>query len=549
MGKPASSYQKLRGGYYTPSLIAEFLARWAIRTPGDRILEPSCGDGIILEAASRALVECDANQAAMGSILGIEVDAQEAASAADRMSGGDLAPPCQIKQGDFFEYCITHLLNRETFDAVIGNPPFIRYQNFPEPHRQAAFALMRRAGVRPTRLTNAWMPFLVAATLLLEPTGRLAMVIPAELLQVNYAAELRAFLGRAYRRLTLITFKKLVFDNIQQEVVLVLGEHGGCDQAEMRVVELDNVDSLATYEWGHRQTTISKPILDTKDKWTTYFLDPKEIDLLRAVRQHSALTPLGYIMDVDVGIVTGANEFFVLTEAQVKTHTLEAYTQPVVARSARLSGVVYSKNDLLTQIEGQAAAFLFTPPDLPPDQLPDSVRYYIADAEQRGIHTGYKCRIRERWYIVRPLWVPDAFMLRQVHSYPRLILNESNATCTDTIHRARMRNGTPAQKVAASFLNSFTFACSELTGRSYGGGILELEPNEAEALPLPLSGADNIDLALLDGIIRNGNIETALDLADSVLLRDGLGLSLNEIKTLRGAWYKLKDRRLGRKRR
>jgi hypothetical protein len=36
---------KARGAFYTPSSIADFLARLAIRTPRDRILEPSAGDG------------------------------------------------------------------------------------------------------------------------------------------------------------------------------------------------------------------------------------------------------------------------------------------------------------------------------------------------------------------------------------------------------------------------------------------------------------------------------------------------------------------------
>src|SRR5437588_7692967 len=118
-----------------------------------------------------------------------------------------------------------------------------------------------------------------------------------------------------------------------------------------------------------------------------------------------------------------------------------------------------------------------------------------------------------------------AFMLRQVHSYPKIILNDADATCTDTIHRVRLRNGTPARTVAASFLNSLTFAFSEVIGRSYGGGVLELEPNEAEKLPLPLSGANMLNLDELDKLLRENNINAVLDITDRVLLQDGLGLS------------------------
>ena len=45
-----ASAEKLRGGFYTPEPIAEFILRWGINgsTKFD-ILEPSCGDGVFLE--------------------------------------------------------------------------------------------------------------------------------------------------------------------------------------------------------------------------------------------------------------------------------------------------------------------------------------------------------------------------------------------------------------------------------------------------------------------------------------------------------------------
>ena len=43
--KPIEGYNKLRGGYYTPDKISEFIAEWAIRNASDSVLEPSCGDG------------------------------------------------------------------------------------------------------------------------------------------------------------------------------------------------------------------------------------------------------------------------------------------------------------------------------------------------------------------------------------------------------------------------------------------------------------------------------------------------------------------------
>lgn len=138
-------------------------------------------------------------------------------------------------------------------------------------------------------------------------------------------------------------------------------------------------------------------------------------------------------------------------------------------------------------------------------------------------------------------------MLRQIHAYPKIILNKADTTCTDTIHRVRLRNGVEGEVTAAAFLNSLTFAFSEVTGRSYGGGVLELEPNEAEKLPLPLKGAKNLDLKQIHNFLLEDNIESVLDITDRVLLVEGLGLSLKEAQMLRRIWQKLRDRRINRK--
>jgi adenine-specific DNA-methyltransferase len=546
--KPVATSQKLRGGYYTPKPIANFLAHWAIQTPDTSILEPSCGDGMLLEAAARRLIECGAVESSIHTLVqGIEFDPIEAQKATSRARAINDSQSVQVITGDFFTYCQRYLAQDRLFDAIIGNPPFIRYQHFPENHRAIAFYLMQRAGLHPNRLTNAWVPFLVASTLLLSKTGRLAMVIPAELLQVNYAAELRYFLSQHYSYITLITFKKLVFDGIQQEVVLLLGERNGSEHTGIRTIELDGIDDLLAYE----HTVLSKDKLKEMDhsteKWTMYFLEEEELELLRRLKTHPQLTTAGYVIDVDVGIVTGLNEFFVLNREQVQQHGLMPYMQRIVGRSAHLPGLLFSEADWLANVEKQSPAFLLNPPDEPFYRLPDLLKEYVSAGEEKGLNKGYKCRIRNRWYIVPSPWIPQAFMLRQVHHYPKIILNDAAATSTDTIHRVKMRNGVPASTATAAFLNSLTFAFSEVTGRSYGGGVLELEPNEAEQLPLPLIGADTLNIQQLDALLREGNIYAALDITDRVLLREGLGLSSEETAMLRTIWQKLRDRRINRK--
>jgi adenine-specific DNA-methyltransferase len=549
LSKPALSYQKLRGGYYTPKPIADFLARWAIQSPRAEVLEPSCGNGVLLQSAFEALIEKGAKPKHAAEFLhAVEIDEHEGQKAVSRIKALGARPSMfLIHTGDFFAYCKAHLKDKRLFDVVIGNPPFIRYQNFVEEQRVPAFELMSKAGMKPNRLTNTWVPFIVASSFLLNNKGRLAMVVPAELLQVNYAAELRRFLSGYYNKITLITFKKLVFEGIQQEVVLLLGERNGNGRTGVRTVELESVSDLASYEHTDFISSELKPMDHSTEKWTQYFLSKEEIELLRALRINPHLTEAGKVIDVDVGIVTGQNQFFVLNNEQIREHSLEEYTLPIVSRSGHLKGAIFSQADWQTNVKSDLPAYLLNLPNLPFDELPKAAREYVVGGEKAEFHIGYKCRIRHRWYVVPSIWTPDAFMLRQVHGYPKIIVNKAKTTCTDTIHRVKLRNGAKADVVAAAFLNSLTFAFSEVIGRSYGGGVLELEPNEAEKLPLPLNGAETLDLKQIHKFLLNDDIGAVLDLTDKVLLIEGLGLSLKETTLLRRIWQKLRDRRINRK--
>lgn len=548
--KAIISDQKLRGAYYTPSIIAHFLADWAIQSPTARVMEPSCGDGNLLDAAIDSLTRQGASLEQIAELVhGVEIDPLEAQKAQEHFTRRRIHANGQIHVGDFFDHCRDLIFRGMSFDAIIGNPPFIRYQNFQEAQRSVAFRLMQLAGMRPTRLTNAWVPFLVTSTLLLERHGgRLAMVVPAELLQVGYTAELRQFLVDSYSRITLFTFKKLVFNGIQQEVVLLLGERNGEERTGIRAIELNDAEDLRLYEHTDFDGDDLKVMDHSKAKWIQYFLEQKEIDLFRTLQHRKGLARTGDVLQVDVGIVTGQNEFFVLREEKVRSSGLDTFTMPIVTRSAQLRGLQFSTNELDASAAQGMSTRLLTSPNLAIAELPTNLQLLIAEGEASRLHEGYKCRIRHRWYVVPSTWIPDAFLLRQIHFHPKLTLNRAEATSTDTIHRVRFISDSHApEAIVAAFHNSLTFLAAEVMGRSYGGGVLELEPTEAESLPLPLTNADRLDFQQIDQLVADRRIEDALDLTDSILLEQGLGLNQGEIRLLRHAWHKLRDRRINRK--
>lgn len=537
--------QKLRGGYYTPQPLADFLCRWSIQENTKSVLEPSCGDGNFIEAAINRFEALGIDGKSIdGKIKGIELIEEEALKAAERAKYLGLKSKT-IVNSDFFHYVESNEACK--YDAIIGNPPFIRYQNFPEEHRELAIKMMQNLGMKPNKLSNIWVPFLVVSASLLNDNGRLAMVIPAELFQVKYAAETRVFLSKFFDRITIITFKKLVFEKIQQEIVLLLCEKQVDHGKGIRVIECENLDELKSLDFTEINGSNVKSIDHSTEKWTKYFLDEDEINLLKRLKTDNRVMSCGDILDVDVGLVTGRNEFFMMKEEQVKKWNLEDYTIPVTSKSNQLKGITFSEDDFKENSKAQKAVYLFLPPDEDFEHLPEVCKKYVKYGEEQGYNTGYKTRIRKRWYITPSRWVPDAFALRQVNDYPKIIMNETGASSTDTIHRVRFKDGVDKKLATVSFLNSLTLAFSEITGRSYGGGVMTFEPSEVEEIQMPVLDDVSVDFSKVDALIRKREIDKALDIVDEALLIKHHGFSRQEVYELRGIWKKLSQRRINRK--
>ena len=152
-----ASKEKLRGGFYTPNPIAAFILKWAFNGNKELdILEPSCGNGVFLEEIQKEGYQ-------FNSLTAVEYDKLEAEKSSDIGLGKS-----QVIHSDFHNFCIN---TTQRFDLVIGNPPYIRYQYFDRYQQVAAEDIFIRAGLKYSKLTNAWVSFVVGSSLLLKRTG------------------------------------------------------------------------------------------------------------------------------------------------------------------------------------------------------------------------------------------------------------------------------------------------------------------------------------------------------------------------------------------
>lgn len=145
---------------------------------------------------------------------------------------------------------------------------------------------------------------------------------------------------------------------------------------------------LATYDFQRHDQYALKSIDHSTDKWTQYYLSESEIQLLRRLSHDTTRTRLGDVASVDVGVVTGNNNFFVLTDEEAETRSLRAFTIPLVGRTAQLSGIRYTPDDLTTDRDTNARCHLLFPPNEPKEVFPAALVQYLQHGEDQEVQKG-----------------------------------------------------------------------------------------------------------------------------------------------------------------
>lgn len=538
--KKDNTDQKLRGAYYTPMQLASamvgiFAADKTIKT----ILEPSCGDGVFIDAAIEAdlINNIDLFRA-------IEIETSEVDLLKNRFAK---YKNIDIQCKDFFDF-YNESYKTTKYDLILGNPPYIRYQYLTESQREIQSKILITHGMKSNKLINAWVGFLVACVQMLSENGKIAFVIPAEILQVAYAEDLRLYLSNHFSKITLITFEKLVFPDIEQEVLVFVGEKGN-EEKGIRIFEMSDLDDFSAIDLAANGY---QKMQHVKEKWTKYFTTSQEIELIQKIKKDSRFQKFSDCGIINVGITTGNNDYFSIDSKKAKEYDLSPVLLPLIGRSAHAHGIYFTKEDWMKNVGNGKKAQLINFPDMPYENYPDKHKEYIQKGEQEGQNKGYKCSIRDRWYIVPSVWVPDAFFLRRNNLYPKFVLNQCEAVSTDTMHRVKFNDSIDPETLLLSYYNSISFAFTEICGRSYGGGVLEILPGEVGNIMLPK--LDKIDdekkyplLQKIDSTVRNNeDIEIALDIVDEEILVKQLGIELSVCKQFREIWKKLQNRRLGR---
>ena len=155
----------------------------------------------------------------------------------------------------------------------------------------------------------------------------------------------------------------------------------------------------------------------------------------RAERAGKVVT-LGQIAKIGIGIVTGANRFFIVDLLTAKSHCLsDSYLRPVLSKFSMAPGLSLTVEDMIQARKENRKCLLIDTDHLDVNRKGSALRNYLAlmpRAKRRKIKTFKK---RSLWHRPDDGRVPDAFFPYMYHHGPRIILNEVGTTSTNTIHR------------------------------------------------------------------------------------------------------------------
>ena len=476
------------------------------------------------------------------------VELHEPSAAAARAILRQAGVDASVRVGDFFTVEPTG-----SYDAIIGNPPYVRYQDFSGEARARSREATLRAGVPMSNLASSWAAFTVHSALFLKRGGRLGLVLPAELMTVNYATGVRRFLMERFARVDLVVFEERVFAEAEVDAVLLMAD--GYDDGptdHCRIYQVRNAEALSGAAPSAQTWRPDSP----GGKWTGSLLTTDALHTFSSVAADEGFTELHAWGDTTLGMVTGNNRYFALSPARVRELGLEPtdllHLSPPGSRHLR--GLSFTTSAWDRMGAAGASTYLFRPAGAPSK----AGEAYISAGEAIQVEQAYKCRVRSPWWRVPLVRPSDLFLTYMNADSPRLTANRAKAHNLNSVHGVYLKpdlRSLGMDLLPLASLNSVTLLGAETVGRAYGGGMLKIEPREADHLPLPsatLLRAGRKDLSAvrpkLARHLRHGQILEAAKVVDEVLLIGQIGMTRAQVDSVREGRASLMARRLARSR-
>lgn len=520
---------KLLGSYYTPHRTVQFMKEYLVREHKifGKVLEPSAGDGRFIDAFEK--------EENIQRFVAVELIEEKVR----RLKNKGYQSRVEIVADDFLDFAKK---TSEKYQLIIGNPPYINIKNMENESKEKAKEICEKYHLPNSLMQNMWVAFVLASVSCMEKDGVIFFVLPKEFLQVQYAEKIRLFLEEHFDTIHILSFKERMFPEIEQESCLVYLTNEFNKQSYINFKIYAELDSDAPCYCSKIER--NKPL----KKWTNAILSDEEIDLLNEF--DSKYKKVSELCEASPGIVTGANNEFILTKEQVEQLECQEFILPTIPKSNMLNGKFLLTQDIVYNLGEQGnRIYLLNLSQVNEKCFSQSLKDYLVEIRDRENTVGiklkdrYKCKNRKPWYGIPIVRNGDIFFFKRYDRIPRICVNESDLYTTDIAYNMRLNSIYDKESMAFCFYNSLTLTQCEYYGRYYAGGVLELTPSEFKRLAIPYCEIEKEDIGQLSKMLeKSEGMDRIIKFVNSRTI--GKEWESGKIEKLDGMRKKLMERRL-----
>lgn len=501
------------GVYYTPRELSLNLVKPFSECPVPAsILDPACGGGSLLSAAKEVFSR--RGQGRMPDIYGCDIS--------PNLRELRKLQPKRIWVEDFLEL----QLNRR-FDLVLMNPPYVRHHGIPQRIKEAYNVSVRTSCALP-KVSDLWTYFIVRAVELVNDGGSVAAILPWAFLQADYARILRAWLAERFAAIEVMAISSRQFKDAEERIVLVWLRSKGrsAQRITVRNVCSPSQDtpkySLSWSQWLRSRVMITSS---------------GPVDDVLSLFSNKEFMPFREVADTRIGTVTGADSFFIVDRQSAIEMGLKEEDYQNILRSLRNVRGLCLNGDCPDKV-------LMHFPSKP--EMPQIVQY-LEKGRKEGIHQRAHCLRRRPWYTIPRLDPPDALFPYRTSHTPYLVLNLPRYLCTNSVHAINWRklNRRQIEWVQVSLLSAPGQLSLEAHAKTYGSGVLKIEPNSLGSALVTIGG-DRLPRKLykqIDELLVSNKRDEASGIATDVV-QNLCGIDSKTMQICKSVLQELRQRRL-----
>jgi type I restriction-modification system DNA methylase subunit len=343
-----STDRKLNGAFFTPDYIADFIIADISPSAEDKCFDPSCGSGAFLLRLvnyfktnyNKSIRDIISNN-----IYGCDILCYNIRRAKVLLELYAIQYDEYLNDKDFnlFNYNTLTYSWTEEFDVIVGNPPYVKYQDLLESDR---VSLQRRWSTIESGTFNLYFAFFELGYSLLKESGKLGYITPNNYFTSLAGKNLRAFFKNERCVSKVIDFKdRKVFDALTYTAITFVSK------SKHDYIQFDRIEptekSLSDFLSNLNLSNVDIDELATR-KWRLL----KNDEVINIKKIESIGTPIGSLFNINVGIATLKDEvFFVEDTSSDSKYCIKEFKGQVYKIEKSVTRSVVKISDFTKQAE------------------------------------------------------------------------------------------------------------------------------------------------------------------------------------------------------